>query len=120
MKPIFNERAQENNPEGPFDVLLQLLFPITLILAFVVVTELGVWKRQYTELCAQTITTPQGISNGLSDSLRISPAYRRRRACPVVCTQQHLCRTFGATDAGIVDGVELPHRLRARLESRLE
>ena len=63
MKPTFNKRAQENNPEGPFDVLLQLLFPITLILAFVVVTELGVWKRQYTELYAQTITTPQGISN---------------------------------------------------------
>jgi len=63
MKYIWNKGSQENDPEGPFDVLLQLLFPITLILAFVVVTELGVWKRQYKELYKQTISTPQGISN---------------------------------------------------------
>lgn len=53
----------EGDSGESFEILLQLLFPITLILAFVVIAELGVWKKQYEELYEQTITTPQGITN---------------------------------------------------------
>lgn len=41
-----------------FDVLLQLTLPIVLILAFIVVTEFGVWKKQYDALYGQTVGTP--------------------------------------------------------------
>ena len=86
---IHLEGSQENDPEGSFNVLLQLLFPITRISACVLVKELGLWKRQYTEFYRQTISTPQGISN-----------HQRQRA--VITLQEQLLlravrETFGET-----------------------
>jgi len=53
-------RARAEGPEESFDVLLQLMLPITLILAFVVISLIGVSRKEYQALYTQCINTPPG------------------------------------------------------------
>lgn len=53
-------RSRDDGHGESFDVLLQLTLPITLILAFVVITEIGVSRKEYQALYAQCINTPPG------------------------------------------------------------
>jgi hypothetical protein len=55
------QRNRHDSAEESFDVLVQLTLPITLILAFVVITKLTVSQKDYERIKRDCISTPIGI-----------------------------------------------------------
>lgn len=54
-------RSWHDGAEESFDVLVQLTLPVTLILAFVVITKLSVSQREYERIKRDCISTPIGV-----------------------------------------------------------